>query len=203
VVENLTKIVLLLLFPVLVFGQYEEYLQADPEPTMHKQAGFAFSVIETGTGIGGFYNIPLKNFIHIGLAANVFLLRDKNQIDIYDPYTGYPITIGKKNNVYLLDFLFSVKKRLFPRSIDDNLRPFLALSVGPVYGMNFPGNKDIKDEFSWAANLSGAMGVEVILNDNYLFGMRLQYRYMKFGRIIGEKKDHSTVDVRIEIGKVF
>lgn len=201
--KKLMFLFLFLSMPLMVFGQYEKYLQKDPEPTMHKQAGFAFSVIESGTGIGGFYNWPLKNFFHIGLAANVFMLRDKGQIDIYDPYTGYPITIGKNNNVYLLDFLFSVKKRLFPRDIDDNLRPYLSLTVGPVYGMNFPENPNAKDEFSLSVNVAGAMGVEVLLNENYLFGMRLQYRYMKFGRKIGEKKDHSTVDVRIEIGKVF
>jgi len=201
--KNLIFILLLFVFPFQSFAQYEKYLEKDPEPTTSREAGAALSVIETGSGIGGFYYLPVKGFMHVGITGTAFMLRDKSQIDIYDPYTGYPITLGKKNNAYLIDMMLTLKKRLFPREIDDTLRPFLAVGVGAVYGMNFPENKNIKDEFSLAATGAAAAGVDVALNSGIMIGLRLQYRYMKFGRIIGERQDHSTVDVRIEIGKMF
>jgi len=188
--------------PGYIFAQYEEYLQKDPEPTMHKQAGVAVSVIESGTGIGGFYYLPMPGFWHLGLSANFFLLRDSKQIDYVD-YTGYPITYGKENNAYLMDVLFMVKKRLFAREVADNLRPYLALSAGPIYGMNFPEDKSLRDEFGWTYTVAGAAGIEVLLERNYMFGIRLQYRYMKFSKKIGETDNHSSADVRLEIGKVF
>ena len=74
------------LIPVYGFTQYEKYLQKDPEPTDQPQAGIAFSVIENGTGVGGFYELPLVGFTHLGATFNFFFLRDSKQIDYYDPY---------------------------------------------------------------------------------------------------------------------
>ncbi len=193
---------ILFLFPVILFAQYEEYLQKDPEPTMHKQAGVAVSVIESGTGIGGFYYLPVEGFWHLGVSANFFLLRDSKQIEYVNSW-GHPATSGKQNNAYLIDFLFMVKKRLFARDIADNLRPYLALSAGPLYGMNYPEDKSLRDQFGWTYTVAGAAGIEVLLERNYLFGIRLQYRYMKFSKKIGETDNHSTADIRLEIGKIF
>ena len=188
-----------------IFAQqgYEKYLLKDPEPQMYKQGGVAFSVVELGTGLGGFYSIPLKGFYHVGVASDFFLLRDENQIDMVDPWTGMPITINKQNNAYVLDLMLSLKKRLFAYKIDDSLRPFLAAGLGPMYGINFPEDKRKKDEFRWALSGYGEVGVDIALESNYFLGLRLQYRVIKFNKPFTGKRDHSTFDIRIEIGKLM
>jgi len=193
----------LVVFPWQSFAQYEKYLQKDPEPTDQAQAGAAISIIEDGTGVGGFYERPIIKFLHVGATFNFFFLRDKNQIDFYDPYYQVPVTYGKKNNVYLLDLMFSLKQRLFSREIADNLRPFVSIGAGPVYGMNFPKNSSAPKQYRWAFNYAAALGVDMAMNGNYLFGLRLQYRRMKFNGMLGERQDHSTLDIRIELGKLL
>jgi len=193
--------IVILLLPIQIFSQFEQYVQEDPEPISQPQAGVAFSVVESGTGLGGFYTKPFGNFWNIGATANFFLIRDSKQFEYSDYYYYY--TLNKKNNVYLIDLLLTLKKRLFAREIDNSLQPYLALSLGPVYGMNFPEDKSLPDQYRWAFSGAAAAGVDVALDGNTLIGMRLQYRFMKFNKILGEKANHSMFDVRLEIGKLF
>lgn len=193
------------ILPIQGIAQYEQYLQKEEDPTAMRQFGAAFSVLETGTGIGVFYEIPLPGFFHIGATTNFYFLRDSKQVDYIDPYYNLPVTYNKKNNAYLIDLLFSIKKRLFAYTIDDNFQPYISVSAGPVYGMNFPeeDGEEHPDEFGWAISGMGAAGVNAVVDNVYIFGIRLQYRYMKFNQRIGEKQDHSTFDLRIELGKRF
>ncbi len=194
---------LILLAPLQIFAQFEQYILKDPEPKINKQGGVAFSVVELGTGIGGFYAVPLKYFFHVGVEADFFLLRDENQIDVIDPWTGLPITINKENNAYMFDLLFTVKKRLLPREIDDSLRPFVMAGLGPVYGINFPEDPNLKDEYRPGFSGYFAAGVDITLERQYFLGMRLQYRVIQFKEKFAKRTDHSTFDIRLEIGKMF
>ena len=72
--------------------------------------------------------------------------------------------------------------------------------------MNFPeanNETKVKNEYEWAANVALAVGADVALDGNYLLGLRLQYRFMKFTDILGERQNHSMFDVRLEFGKLF
>jgi len=196
------QIVLFLLLPIFLFAQYETYLQDDPEPTEQAMGGGAFSLLESGSGLGAFYEWPMAGYMHIGGRLNLYMLRDSKQIDGYD-YYGYPITMGKKNNVYLIDLGLTFKKRLLAREIDDNMRPYVGASLGPVFGMNFPEDPTLSNEYRWALSAGLAAGVDVIIDGDYTFGLSAQYRYMKFNAILGERQDQSTLDVRLEVGKLF
>lgn len=189
--------------PIKIFAQYEKYLLKEPEPTVYKQGGVAFSVIEQGTGFGGFYTTPIKNYFHLGAEIDLFLLRDKNQIDVIDPWTGQLITINKRNNAYVFDLLFTLKKRLFPHEIEDNLRPFLMIGAGPVYGINFPEGSKRKDEYVPGFSVYSGAGVDIALENQYFLGLRFQYRLIKFKTEFAQQSDHSTFDIRIEIGKMI
>lgn len=200
------NIILIICLPVYGFCQFEEYLQDDPEPKIEKQWGGAFSVLESGSGLGVFYAKPLKHFIHIGLSFDAFMLRDSEQYEYYSYYYNQYVTGNKKNNVYIFDLLFTAKKRLLAYSVDDQFRPFIAISTGPVFGMNFPeedNEENPKNEYEWALNAAIAAGVDVAMDGNYMIGLRLQYRFMKFTGTLGERQDHSMLDVRIEFGKLF
>ena len=203
---RLTILLIILSIPLFSLGQYEKYLQEHPEPSSESQWGGAFSVVESGSGLGVFYAKPLKGFYHIGVSFDAFMLRDSKQFEYYNYYYQTYVTGNKQNNVYIFDILFTVKKRLLAYSIDDQFRPFVALNIGPVFGMNFPeanNETKVRNEYEWAANVALAVGADVALDGNYLLGLRLQYRFMKFTDILGERQNHSMFDVRLEFGKLF
>lgn len=202
---TLLILALIITVPLQTRAQYEEYLQEDPEPTSQAFAGGAFSMLENGSGFGGFYEWPLPGFISIGGVLNFYMLRDNKQVDFINPYTGYPETYGKVNNVYWFDLGLRLKKRLFARDIDDQFRPFVAATVGPVFGMNFPEVKSLDDQYSWALSGGLAAGVDVVLDTGYVIGFQLQYRLMHFTQNLGEidKGNFSTLDLSLELGKSF
>ena len=205
-----TWCIILLLIPILSFAQFEDYIEDDSKPTVMSHRGFAYSLLETGSGLGFFYELPSANFFHFGAVFDAFMLRDNAQLEYYDPFYDVPRSYGKLNNVFLLDLMVSVKKRMFQNSLHDSFRPFITAAVGPVYGMNFrefnrnpqTGEK-LRDQFGWTlGGLIGA-GIDADVDGNYFFGFRFQYRILPFGKTIGERKDHSMVDLRLEVGQRF
>ena len=202
-------LLMIVLGPLPAFSQLEKYLEKDPEPTVMNQWGAAFSVLEGGTGIGGFIETPLKNlidvsladFVHVGLTADIFFLRDSKEFQYSDGYNVY--IFNRQNNVYMGDLLVTLRKRLFARELHDSFQPFVMFSAGAIYGINFPEDKTRPVEQGVAPTVAGAFGVNAVVDKVYLFGIRLQYRYMTFQNRLGETKDHSTLDLRLELGRRF
>lgn len=203
--------IILIIIPLFSFAQFEQYIEDDPEPTVMQHRGLAYSLLETGSGLGLFYELPSVNYFHFGLIFDAFMLRDNGQLDYINPYTGYPESYGKLNNVFLLDLMFTAKKRLFERTLHDSFRPFITASVGPVYGMNFREENAYsyyqiekpRDQFGWTLGGIVGVGLDADVDGVYFFGLRAQYRFMPFGKMIGETKDHSMVDLRFEVGQRF
>ena len=194
-------LIIILLIPVLSFAQLDRYVEKEAEPVQMSQWGMAFSVLEAGTGLGAFYDVPLPGYMHLGATLNGFYLRDSKEFQY--GFGDYVLTYNKENNVYLIDLMVTLKKRLFPRSMHDSFQPYISVSAGPVYGMNFPEDDAEKDQTAFALSGAGAFGVNAIIDNVYIFGLRLQYRYMKFDQQLGERQNHSMFDVRIELGKRF
>jgi hypothetical protein len=167
-----------------------------------KQGGFVFSMAETGSGLGGFFAWPLINHFHLGLTLDVFFIRDSRQLDFYDPFYG-PITINKKNNVYLFDFLVTLKRRFFAQELDDSFRPFLSVAIGPYYGMNFPEENEFPDEYRWALGGYVGSGVDISVDTKLFVSVRAQYRIIPFAKNLGERKNHSMFELRFEVGQRF
>lgn len=174
-----------------------------------RYAGFSFTMAETGSGIGGIMAWPILRDVHLGIGLGAYFLRDRDEITYYDPYYRTPLTVNKENNVYVFDFMVSMKKRFFASDLDESLRPFLTAGVGPYYGMNFPeynrdleGNK-LSDQFAWALGGFFGAGVDVDASTNYFISIRAQYRLIPFTQVIGERKNHSMFELRFEIGNRF
>jgi hypothetical protein len=173
-----------------------------------KQGGFVFSMAETGSGLGGFFAWPILDNLHLGLTLDVFFIRDSRQLDFYDPFYG-PISINKENNVYLFDFLVTLKRRFFTQDLEDSFRPFLTGAIGPYYGMNFPeadqdteGNK-LSDEYRWTLGGYVGSGVDISVNTNMFVSIRAQYRIIPFSKTLGERTNHSMFELRFEVGQRF
>ena len=120
------------------------------------------------------------------------------------PRPSYYIT-----DLYLFDFMVNLKRRFFASDMDESLRPFLTAGVGPYYGMNYPEyDRDLegnptKDEFAWALGGYIGAGVDINASGTYFVGIRFQYRVIPFTEKIGDRKNHSMVELRFEIGNRY
>ncbi len=202
-------ILVIVFLPVGLFAQISDYLEDDPQPTITSHRGVAYSLLETGSGLGLFYELPVVGFLHLGLGFDAFMIRDNNQIDYVNPYTGYPAVYGKENNVFIFDLMITAKQRLFVDKVDDSFRPYITGAIGPVFGMNFHeedkdplGNK-LHDQYRWTAAAILGAGLDADVDGKYFFGLRVQYRIMPFFEKLGERKNHSMIDIRLEIGQRF
>jgi hypothetical protein len=172
-------------------------------------AGLAFTMAETGSGVGGLMAWPIFNNTHLGVSLGAYFLRDKNEVT-YQPYGyPYPITANKENNVYLFNFMVSVKRRFFASDLDESLRPFLTAAVGPYYGMNYPefpedleGDKTF-EQFAWTLGGYAGAGIDIDASANYFVSIRAQYRIIPFREYIGERKNHSMFELRFEIASRY
>lgn len=208
--KKLFIILLLLSIPLFSFAQFEQYIEEDPKPTILKHWGGAFSLLETGSGMGFYYEKPVPYFMHLGLVLDGFMLRDKNEVQVYNPINpSVPVTLGKVNNAFIFSLMASVKKRVLEDVFDDSARPFFYAAAGPVFGMNFPeyetdskGDK-LKDQFRWTVGGVIGAGVDFTVENNLFFGFKTQYRFLPFFDTLAERKDHSMIDIRLEIGKRF
>lgn len=202
--------IFIIMIPMVSFAQFQKFIEKDPEPTVMSHRGLAYSLLETGSGLGLFYELPTVNFFHFGLVFDAFMLRDNGQIEYYDPFYRVPRSYGKVNNVFLLDLMVTVKKRLFQNTLHDSFRPFITASVGPIYAMNYREynrnpftDEKLNDQFGWTLGGIIGAGIDADVDGTYFFGLRFQYRVMPFDKMIGESKDHSMVDLRLEVGQRF
>lgn len=206
IIKYVTLFLFLILFSFNINAQTLDY---ESEYDM-RYAGFSFTMAETGSGVGGIMAWPIMYNTHLGINLGAYFLRDKDEFTYIDPYYySAPITVNKENNVYLFDFMVSIKRRFFANDLDESLRPFLSAGVGPYYGMNFPeysrdlqGNKTI-DQFAWALGGFAGAGVDVDASANYFISIRAQYRIIPFQEYIGERKNHSMFELRFEVGNRY
>lgn len=198
-----------LLFVCLIYNLNAQSLDYESEYDM-RYAGFSFTMAETGSGVGGIMAWPILTNMHLGISLGAYFLRDDDEFTYINPYYySAPITVNKENNVYLFDFMVSLKRRFFASDLDESMRPFLSAGVGPYYGMNFPeysqdlqGNKTV-DQYAWALGGFVGAGVDVDASANYFISVRAQYRIIPFQEYIGQRQNHSMFELRFEIGNRY
>ncbi len=164
-----------------------------------------YSIAETGSGLGLFYETPAYGYLHLGGEFTALIIRDRSEITYYDNF-GILRTYGKQNNVFLLDLMLTAKLRLFAEDFDDSFRPFLTIGAGPVFGMNFPEDDNrfqTRDQYMWAPGGLIGFGLDADVDRQYYFGFRAQYRIMPFSERLGERSNHSMIDLRLEVGQRF
>ena len=168
------------------------------------EAGLVFSMAESGSGGGAFLALPFGSLFHAGVAFDVYFLRDSKQIEYVDPYySGRSYQMNKINNVYIFDLQVTIKRRLFAEDLDDTFRPFLSGGFGPVFGMNFPEDDRLPEQYEWSFGGFVGGGADITFDKKYFVGVRGQYRIIPFSRRLGETKNHTMFELRFEIGWRF
>lgn len=193
--------------------QTNEYGYLEAEPSHKNERAFSFSLSTNGLALGGLYRFKLPNYTHLGINLEFFAIRDDNEIAIVDPFTGRPFKLNDANRMFMIPVNLELKKRLFTHSIEDDFRPHLMFQAGGAYGMNFPKEVLIDtnsdgvlervqpdNQFQLTYNLLAGFGVDIKTRGNFFATIRPQYRYTFFPETIAGKKDHSTFEIKIEIG---
>ncbi len=208
--QKLLGAVFLFLIPITILAQYQEL-----PPTHGNEYGAGFTVAMSGFGFGGFYRFALPNYFHIGVDFDFYMMRDDKEYSFYDPYFDYYFEVNKLNRLFIIPINLELKKRLFADSIEDSFRPYIIGLAGFTFGMNFPkkenypyaelGGVDISslpqhNEYRFTLNFAIGIGVDFSTNDNFYFSIRPQYRFIHFAEPIASKKNHSTFEIRFELG---
>lgn len=195
------KFLFLLLLSLVCLYPFKEFSQVYRSKVTHRdEVGGGFIVAMSGIGLGGFFRKAIFGYSYIGANANFFLMRDDKEFEYIDPITGFPAQANKINRLYYIPLNLELKKRLFTNSIEDNFRPHFTLQGGIIYGMNFPKEEALENQFEYGYNLLFGFGVDVRSNDNTFFSIRPQFRFINFNNPIAGYKDHSTFEIQVEIG---
>ncbi|RMG63635.1 MAG: hypothetical protein D6715_10985 [Calditrichaeota bacterium] len=180
--------------PLALHAQDENY-----QITHYGEKGFSFSMGFAGTGVGAFYRKALPHYSHIGITAEFFIMRDDKEFQGFDIF-GRPVSINKVNRLFFLPVNIEFKKRLFVNDIEDNFRPHLVVQAGTIFGMNFPKADELSNEFQFSLNAVIGLGVDVKNGKDYFIGIRPQYRIIYFPSAIAGKKNHSNLEIKLEVG---
>lgn len=202
--NRLLSILVVLCVPVFLMAQYE-----DLEPPQHgTEYGIGFTLAMGGFGLGGYYRYALPGYMGLGASADFYMMRDDKEYEIYDPYSNFYYQLNKINRLFFIPIHVELKKRLFPNDIEDNFRPYLVGGAGGVFGMNFPrktqvegGDYPRKNEFRFTVDFYFGFGVDITTNEDYYFSIRPQIRFVQFAQSIAGDRNHSTFEIRLELGK--
>ena len=188
----------------------QDYEIIETVPIHKNERGFTVSLATSGLGLGGVYRWALPLYSHIGFSLEFFIVRDDNEFELYDPYFNQFIKVNDVNRMFTIPVSIEFKKRLFVNSIENNFRPHLLIQVGGVYGMNFPNEALVNgniikpdNEYEFAPSLLGGFGVDFTTRESYFATLRVQYRYAYFQNSIAGKKDHSSFEIKFEIGGLW
>lgn len=176
------------------------YGQEQEPPAIHTdEAGVNFSLAMSGLGFGGFYRKALGSYTYIGANLNFFIMRDEKEYEYYDIF-GYPVKANNINRLFFIPLNLEFKKRLFANDIEDSFRPHFIVQGGIIYGMNYPKAEGLKSEHRFGYNFALGVGADITNRDKYFVTIRPQYRIVYFAKEIAQKKNHSSFEIKIELG---
>jgi hypothetical protein len=197
------SMVLLFTFAPMIYAQNEINPDEDNYLRQAKtEAGFVFTMAETGSGFGAFFALPFGDIFHVGATIDAFFIRDSKQFEGVDYYGRY-YSINNPNNVYVFDAMITLKRRLFADDMHDSFRPFISGGFGPVYGMNFPEDDRFPDQKEMTFGGFVGAGADISVDKKFFISVRAQYRVLPFSKRLGEKSNHSMFELRFELGKRF
>lgn len=139
---------------------------------------------EGGFGLGAFYRRKISPSFTLFSDFSISESKDEREFDVYD-YFGTPITIGKKNRIFILPVNAGVQYRLFRESITDNLRPYINAGVGPTFTVITPYELEFFESFG-KAKMKMALGSYIGFGANFgldkssLIGVNLRYYFIHF-----------------------
>lgn len=98
---------------------------------------------EYGFGLGGSTRSRLTDDLSLTFEAAVGSGKDTREQQFFLGSFGDSVTPFKRNYAILVPLHLGLEQRLFRRSVEDNFRPFVTASGGPVMAFQWPYFEDI------------------------------------------------------------
>jgi hypothetical protein len=208
-----TVIIILVLCTVLTLPGLAQYEEVPPQHLNEYGAGITLAM--SGFGLGGYYRKALPDFFHVGASIDFFMMRDENEFTYYDSF-GVPRQFNKFNRLFIIPLSVEIKRRLFQNSIEESFRPHVIALGGVTVGMNFPRENEVErsqlppeeqerlpqnDEYRVSFNIGLGLGIDFTSNESYYVSIRPQFRLIYFPEPIAGDSNHSTFEIRLELGK--
>lgn len=161
------------------------------------------AISTTGGGGGAKYRrgnpeISMKTF-----SLEITGVKGDNEFTAYDIY-GYPQKYNQTRYIVLIPMTFGYHKRVFADKIEDNIRPFYNIELGPVLGLRFPvghgfgGNIQRGTTGITAGGFVG-VGVEFIQAGKNSFILAAGYRLATFPKNIVDERHFNAFMIRFGI----
>ena len=93
--------------------------------------GVDIMLSNNGFGAGGFYRHEFTDVLSGFAQLAISDVKDDNEVEFFDQYTGQSYTPGKINRLLLIPITFGMQYRLFKDDIVDNFRPYISGGLGP------------------------------------------------------------------------
>ncbi len=106
-------------------------------------AALVLTLTEYGLGAGAAVRGRLGNEWSVTAGLSLGAGRDEREQSFGGGVFGERETPNKRNSVFLLPLQIGLERRLFREQIEDNFRPFAALSVGPTLAYQWPYFDDV------------------------------------------------------------
>ena len=127
-----------LLISFFVLCLYAPGVMAQADSLSSKHAlGAEVVLTNSGFGLGGFVSSVLSGDYSLLIEASLGSVKDEREVAFFDRF-GQRDVPNKANFLLELPIQVGLQKRLFKSQIEDNFRPFIHLSIGPVLGWKYP-----------------------------------------------------------------
>lgn len=110
--------------------------RGDVPGSFGSEAGLQVLLTNSGFGLGGYYSHEVSPDISLMLDVSIAAGKDEREARFFR--FGSSFVPGKANYLLLMPVQGGASIRLFRNEIEDNFRPYLQLTAGPVFGWIFP-----------------------------------------------------------------
>lgn len=197
----LTAVVAAGMAPSRVLAQQEDTRDTERDTVDTRRTGYGAQVLLTnsGFGLGGILTHSLSPDVTFVLDGGISPVRDEREVSFFDRF-GQKEVPNKANYFIVVPVHLGFQRRVFRSRIEDNFRPFIHVSAGPVFGWRYPyfddenGNSFLDREERVYGVLSGigrgtaelGAGGSLTLGANFgdigrtSYGVRIGYRFNVF-----------------------
>lgn len=131
----------LALLPAVASAQPARPAPILPDTTARRfgtSVALALLLTEDGLGIGAAARTGLSQDLSFAFETSIGAARDEREQQFFVGLFGDTVTPLKRNYAVLIPLHLGLEGRLFRQSVEDNFRPFVSLTGGPTFGIQWP-----------------------------------------------------------------
>jgi len=120
-------------------------INAEQGPRYESGIGGALLLTNHGFGIGGVFRHGLFGSTSLIVDASIGAGKDEREQEFFAGPFGETVTPFKRHYFLMMPVTVGLEQRMWATSIEDNFRPFVQLTGGPVLGYQWPYFDDLND----------------------------------------------------------